>query len=109
MITDVSGQWPAAWKTDMLAGAIDTAEYDGKLYGVPWIMDTKYLFLNAAHLSDAHANPQWLDTWEGTLKAARRVKAAGIVKRSEERRVGKECRSRGARDYEKKKEKNNME
>ncbi|MFB6725217.1 extracellular solute-binding protein [Kribbella sp. NPDC056345] len=80
MITDVSGQWPAAWKTEMLAGAIDTAEYDGKLYGVPWIMDTKYLFLNTQHLDVANANPQWLDTWEGTLKAARRLKESGVVK-----------------------------
>ncbi len=80
MITDVSGQWPAAWKTEMLAGAIDTAEYDDKLYGVPWIMDTKYLFLNTQHLDAANANPQWLDTWEGTLKAARRLKESGVVK-----------------------------
>ncbi|WP_238162056.1 extracellular solute-binding protein [Kribbella antibiotica] len=80
MITDVSSQWPAAWKTEMLAGAIDTAEYDNKLYGVPWIMDTKYLFLNTQHLDVANANPQWLDTWEGTLKAARRMKEAGVVK-----------------------------
>ncbi|GAA0574185.1 extracellular solute-binding protein [Kribbella sandramycini] len=80
MITDVTGQWAPEWKTEMLAGAIETAQYDQKLYGVPWIMDSKYLFLNEAHLSLAHANPQWLDTWDGVLKTARRLKEAGVVK-----------------------------
>ena len=35
----------------MLGGAVATPQYDGKFYGVPWILDTKYLFFNAAHLA----------------------------------------------------------
>src|SRR5438093_11857856 len=35
---------------------------------------------------------------------ARRARTAGLYTRSEERRVGKECRSRGSADDEKKKE-----
>ncbi|GAA1709527.1 extracellular solute-binding protein [Kribbella yunnanensis] len=80
MITDVTAQWDGAWKTDMLAGAIATAEYDQKLYGVPWIMDTKYFFYNEAHLATAGVNPHWLDTWDGVLQGAQKLKAAGVVK-----------------------------
>jgi multiple sugar transport system substrate-binding protein len=80
MVTDVTGQWPGEWKSGMLAGAVATAEYDQKLYGVPWIMDTKYFFYNEAHLQTAKVDAASLDTWDGVLAAARKIKTTGAAK-----------------------------
>ncbi|WP_328989585.1 extracellular solute-binding protein [Kribbella sp. NBC_01245] len=80
MVSDVTSQWPAEWKSGMLAGAIATAEYEKKLYGVPWILDTKYLFYNDAHLKIAKVDPGELDTWDGVLAAARKLRSAGVTK-----------------------------
>src|SRR6059058_5833145 len=46
IVTDVTSQFPASWKSDMLGGALSTAQYQDKFYGVPWILDTKYFFYN---------------------------------------------------------------
>ena len=40
-------------KTGVLPGAWTTVEYDGKRYGMPWILDTKYLFYNKEILEKA--------------------------------------------------------
>jgi multiple sugar transport system substrate-binding protein len=80
MVTDVTSQWPGEWKSGMLAGAVATAEYDQKLYGVPWIMDTKYFFYNESHLQTAKVDAGTLDTWDGVLAAARKIKATGAAK-----------------------------
>lgn len=80
IVTDVTSLWPASWKQEMLGGAITTAEYNAQFYGIPWILDTKYFYYNAAHLRRAKVDPAQLDTWDGVLKAARSVKSAGVVK-----------------------------
>ena len=64
----------------MLGGAVATPQYDGKFYGVPWILDTKYFFYNTAHLKQAKVDAASLDTWDGVLDAARALKSAGVVK-----------------------------
>ncbi|NUR69899.1 MAG: extracellular solute-binding protein [Hamadaea sp.] len=80
IVTDVTGQFPAAWKTDMLGGALKTAEYQGKYYGVPWILDSKYLFYNTEILGKAGVDPTSLSTWDGVLAAAAKIKSANLVK-----------------------------
>lgn len=79
IVADVSSKWPAAWKDSMLGGAVATPQYDGAFYGVPWILDTKYLFANDAHLQQAKVDPVQLDTWDGVLQAARAIKASGAA------------------------------
>jgi len=80
IIADVSSKWPASWKEQMLGGAVATPQYQSKFYGVPWILDTKYLFFNAAHLAKAKVDAAQLDTWDGVLKAARALKSSGVTK-----------------------------
>ncbi len=80
IVSDVSSRWPASWKTQMLGGAVATPMFDGKFYGVPWILDTKYLFYNTGHLTKAKVDPAQLDTWDGVLKAAKSLKSAGVAK-----------------------------
>jgi multiple sugar transport system substrate-binding protein len=80
LVTDVTSKYPSDWKNDMLDGALKTAIYDDKFYGVPWILDTKYFFANTEHLTKAKLTPESLGTWDGVLAAARAVKQAGISK-----------------------------
>src|SRR5919107_2850464 len=65
IVADVTDRWPASWKEQMLGGAVATPQNDGKFYGVPWILDTKYFFANTAHLKQAKIDPASLDTWPG--------------------------------------------
>ena len=80
IVADVSSKWPVSWEGQMLGGAVATPEYSSHFYGVPWILDTKYLFFNAAHLAKAKVDAAQLDTWDGVLKAARSLKASGVTK-----------------------------
>ena len=79
IVADVTDRWPASWKQQMLGGAVATPQNDGKFYGVPWILDTKYFFANTAHLKRAKVDPALLDTWSGVLDAAKALKSAGVV------------------------------
>jgi len=78
MITDVTSKYPADWKSGMLDGALKTAVYQDKFYGVPWILDSKYFFANTEHLARAKVDESTLGTWDGVLAAARAVKKAGV-------------------------------
>jgi len=80
IVADVTDKWPASWKQNMLPGAVATPEFDGKQYGVPWILDTKYLYYNNAHLRSAKVDPGSLDSWDGVMTAAQAVKKSGAVK-----------------------------
>ncbi len=78
IVADVTDRWPAEWEQQMLGGAVATPQYDGAFYGVPWILDTKYLFYNTAHLQKAKVDAAQLDTWDGVLEAARAIKKSGV-------------------------------
>src|SRR5215212_188990 len=62
----------------IVAGGLKTTEYDGRYYGVPWILDTKYFFYNKKMLGEAGINPP-PDTWDGVVEAARALKSKGVV------------------------------
>lgn len=80
IVTDVTTKWPGTWQQDMLGGAMVTPQFDGKQYGVPWILDTKYFFANDSDLAKAKVDPGELATWDGVLGAARKIKSAGVQK-----------------------------
>lgn len=79
IVADVTDRWPDSWQQEMLGGAVATPQHDGSFYGVPWILDTKYLFANTAHLKQADVDPTSLETWDGVLQAARALKSAQVV------------------------------
>jgi multiple sugar transport system substrate-binding protein len=80
LITDVTKKFPASWKTDMLGGALTSAEYQGKYYGVPWGPSTKLFFFNKAMLAKVGATDADVTTWDGVLAVAKKLKDAGVVK-----------------------------
>lgn len=80
IVADITSRYPADWNTSMLGGALTTAEYKDKQYGVPWGMDTKFFYYNKTMLTKAGVDAGSLDTWDGVLAAARAMKAKGVVK-----------------------------
>ena len=78
IVTDITDKIPADFKSGVFDSAWTAATYQGKIYGVPWINDTKFFFYNKKMLADAGitAAPK---TWDDVLAAARAVKAKGTV------------------------------
>src|SRR5688572_19377867 len=71
---------PAAQLDDYYPGSIAVAQYNGRLYGLPWIAQPVVLYYNPELFEAAGVAPPD-DTWTWDT-------------RSEERRVGNECRWR---------------
>ena len=80
LITDVTNRFPSSWKSDMLGGALTSAEYQGKYYGVPWGPSTKLFFFNKEMVGKVGATEADLKTWDGVLAVAKKIKDAGLVK-----------------------------
>jgi len=80
IVADVTDRYPASWQQTMLGGALGTAKYQDKYYGVPWGLDTKFFYYNKKMLSQAGVDPSTLGTWDGVLTAARALKSKGVVK-----------------------------
>ena len=66
--------------SQIFPGALVMADYKNKYYGVPWILDTKYLFANDSMLKKAGITGAELKTWDGVVTALKKIKAKGIVK-----------------------------
>lgn len=80
LVKDVTSKYPDSWDDDMLDGALRTARYNKHYFGVPWYLDAKYLFYNKDMLKKAGVDESALDTWDGVLKASRKIRSKSIVK-----------------------------
>lgn len=79
VLVDVSGKITDDMKSGVLPGAWTTVQYDGKYYGMPWILDTKYLFYNKEILEKAGiTNPP--KTWEELNAQAKIIQDKGLLK-----------------------------
>jgi multiple sugar transport system substrate-binding protein len=78
VLLDVSDRVQSLDKGKIFDGAWTTSMYDGKYYGLPWILDTKYLFYNTEMLQKAGiAEPP--KTWDELTKDAQIIKDKKIV------------------------------
>jgi multiple sugar transport system substrate-binding protein len=77
-LQDVTARIPADANDKVFDGAWTTVEYDGKRWGMPWILDTKYLFYNEDLLKQAgiDAPPK---TYAELAEQAKIIKDKGIV------------------------------
>lgn len=77
-LKDLSADIPADMRADSDAAAWDIVSYDGKQYGVPWLLDQLYFYYNTDMLQQAgfSAPPT---TWEEMLTMAQAMKDKGIV------------------------------
>jgi multiple sugar transport system substrate-binding protein len=77
-LNDVTKLIPAETATTVFTGAWSTVSYNGSRYGMPWILDTMYLFYNKAMLAKAGiAGPP--KTWAELADDAKILKAKNIV------------------------------
>lgn len=78
LLENVTDRIDSDTRKGVLDGAWTTVEYDGKLYGMPWIADTKFLFYNKEMLKKAgFDNPP--ATWAELEAQAKAIKDKGIV------------------------------
>jgi multiple sugar transport system substrate-binding protein len=65
VLVDVTDKLANVDKSQIFDGAWATVTYDGKYYGMPWILDTKYLFYNTEMLEKAgiKAPPKTGQSW----------------------------------------------
>ncbi|HEY4945909.1 MAG TPA: extracellular solute-binding protein [Candidatus Limnocylindrales bacterium] len=79
IVSDITSQIPANFTTGVFDSAWTAAKYNGKVYGVPWINDTKFFFYNTDMFTKAGitAAPK---TWDEVEADAKAIKAAGVVK-----------------------------
>jgi multiple sugar transport system substrate-binding protein len=78
VLVDVTDKVTPEMKSGVLPGAWTTVEYEGKHYGMPWILDTKYLFYNKEILEKAGIkNPP--KTWAELSQQAKTIKDKGLL------------------------------
>jgi multiple sugar transport system substrate-binding protein len=80
IVQDITDKVSALPIPQIFPGALSMAQYKGKYYGMPWILDTKYLFANGSMLGKAGVKPADLRTWDGVVAALKQIKSKGIVK-----------------------------
>jgi len=75
---DVTSKIDENMKTNIFPAAWDVTTVDGKVYGMPWLLDQMYLYYNADILKKAgFDNPP--KTWEEMENQAKVIKEKGLV------------------------------
>jgi multiple sugar transport system substrate-binding protein len=80
IVKDISSDVTSLPTGQIFPGALVMADYKSKYYGMPWILDTKYMYANGSMLKKAGVSPASLKTWNGVVAALKQIKAKGLVK-----------------------------
>ena len=83
MIVDITDRFPESERSKIFAGALKTTEYDGRYYGVPWILDTKYFFYNKKMLGEAGEPAGYLGRGGGGRASHEVQRGCGVSARME--------------------------
>ena len=78
IVADVTSRMTPELRNGILTGALGSAEYKGKFYGLPWIVDSKFLFYNKVMFAKAGITtpPR---TWAEVEQDAVLLKQKGVV------------------------------
>jgi multiple sugar transport system substrate-binding protein len=79
IIRDITSDLPKSEIGQIFPGALQSAEYKGHYYGVPWILDTEYLFYNKDMLKKAGVSTVPA-SWDDVAAAGRAIKKSGAAK-----------------------------
>jgi multiple sugar transport system substrate-binding protein len=79
IVQDISDDVNSLAVDKIFPGAIQMALYQGKYYGQPWILDTKYLYYNKQMISQAGVSPSDFKTLDGLVASLKKIKASGAV------------------------------
>ena len=77
-LADTTNKVTDEMKNDIFPAAWNVVTRDGKSYGMPWLLDTKYLFYNTDLLKQAGFEKPPA-TWEELLTQAQAIKDKGLV------------------------------
>jgi multiple sugar transport system substrate-binding protein len=80
IVKDISSDVGSLPTSQIFPGALVMADYKSKYYGMPWILDTKYMFANGTMLKKAGVSPASLKTWDDVVAALKQIKSKGLVK-----------------------------
>jgi multiple sugar transport system substrate-binding protein len=80
IVQDISSDVKGLPTNQIFPGALVMADYKNKYYGMPWILDTKYMYANGSMLKKAGVSPASLNTWDGVVAGLKQIKAKGLVK-----------------------------
>jgi multiple sugar transport system substrate-binding protein len=80
IVKDISSDVKSLPTSQIFPGALVMADYKNKYYGMPWILDTKYMFANGSMLKKAGVSPASLKTWDDVVAALKQIKSKGLVK-----------------------------
>ncbi|OGO64107.1 MAG: hypothetical protein A2Z45_09940 [Chloroflexi bacterium RBG_19FT_COMBO_55_16] len=77
-VADVTSKITQDMRDKVFPSSWDITSVGGKVYGMPWLLDTKYFFYNEKLLKEAgfNAPPK---TWEELVEQAKVIKEKGIV------------------------------
>jgi multiple sugar transport system substrate-binding protein len=79
LVKNLTDEITPADKDAIFGGALKSAEYKKGYYGIPWILDTEYLFFNKSMLAKAGVTTP-PKTWDEVTAAAHAIKDAGVAK-----------------------------
>ncbi len=79
IVSDITDKVNSLPTSQIFPGALIMANYKNKYYGMPWILDTKYMFANGSMLKKAGVSPASLKTWDGVVAALKTIKSKNIV------------------------------
>ncbi|MBQ3374654.1 MAG: extracellular solute-binding protein [Oscillospiraceae bacterium] len=77
IVLDVTDRLNALDLDDIYQGALDATKYEGKYYGMPWLNDVKYMFVNMELLKKVGVE-EAPATWDELIADAKLCKEQGI-------------------------------
>jgi multiple sugar transport system substrate-binding protein len=80
IVQDLTSKVQELPTNQIFPGAIQMALYQGKYYGMPWILDTKYLYANKSMLAKAGKTTADLKTLSGMVSTLEALKNHGVLK-----------------------------
>ena len=80
IVKDISGLVTSLPTSQIFPGALVMASYNSKYYGMPWILDTKYMFANGSMLKQAGVHRAICGRGTESSRRSSTIKAKGIVK-----------------------------
>lgn len=78
IVKEVTDKLSDSDRQDIFNGALDSVSYEDKLYGLPWLNDTKFLFYNKEILKQAGFDHPPA-TWNELAEQAKAMKEQGLV------------------------------
>lgn len=79
VIDDISAPMDAKWRATFMPAALQAYTVDGKVYGVPFLMNQVGFFYNKELFAKAGVDAASIKTWDDLLAAVKKIKDSGTT------------------------------